>query len=376
MEPPKGLSVDELVHHCKVMRGENRSQLVSRHFLKPVANNLISNDITDGLRVLKLHSMSKVCSAPVSSPNHLRILQWNILSQTLGQSNDGFVSCPDEALTWDCRKYQIVQEIIQNDPDIVCLQEVDHFNFLKTILSTQNYDGIFFPKPDSPCLYVKENNGPDGCAIFFKKSKYEITNYATRVLEVWRVQSNQVAISANFKNLETGKEFCISTTHLKARHGALLSKLRNEQGKDLMEFVSSVAEDRPLILCGDFNAEPIEPVYSTILNNKSLGLSSAYSDLLALNKSVKDEETTSSSITRTAPEISASLEPEYTTWKIREDGEVCHTIDYVFYTKNSMDVQNCLMFPNGDELGKDRVPSFKYPSDHFSLVCDFVFKTE
>lgn len=106
------------------------------------------------------------------------------------------------------------------------------------------------------------------------------------------------------------------------------------------------------------------------------GLSSAYSDLLALNKSVKDEETTSSSITRTAPEISASLEPEYTTWKIREDGEVCHTIDYVFYTKNSMDVQNCLMFPNGDELGKDRVPSFKYPSDHFSLVCDFVFKTE
>lgn len=142
---------------------------------------------------------------------------------------------------------------------------------MKTILSTQNYDGIFFPKPDSPCLYVKENNGPDGCAIFFKKSKYEIKNYATRVLEVWRVQSNQVAITANFKILETGKEFCISTTHLKARHGALLSKLRNEQGKDLMEFVSSVAEDRPLILCGDFNAEPIEPVYSTILNNKSLG---------------------------------------------------------------------------------------------------------
>lgn len=59
LEPPKGLSVDELVHHCKVMRGENRSALVSRHFLKPIANNLISNDITDGLRVLKLHSMSK-----------------------------------------------------------------------------------------------------------------------------------------------------------------------------------------------------------------------------------------------------------------------------------------------------------------------------
>lgn len=70
------------------------------------------------------------------------------------------------------------------------------------------------------------------------------------------------------------------------------------------------------------------------------------------------------------------MEPEYTTWKIREDGEVCHTIDYVFYTKNSMEVHNCLMFPDGDELGKDRAPSFKYPSDHFSLVCDFEFKNE
>lgn len=26
-------------------------------------------------------------------------------------------------------------------------------------------------------------------------------------------------------------------------------------------------------------------------------------------------------------------EPEYTTWKIREEGEVCHTIDYIFYSR-------------------------------------------
>lgn len=114
----------------------------------------------------------------------------------LGQSNDGFVCCPDEALTWDNRKYLIIQEIIQNDPDVVCLQEVDHFKFLQSILGTQDYEGIFFPKPDSPCLYISQNNGPDGCAIFYKKSKYELVNYDTRILEVWRVQSNQVRFSS------------------------------------------------------------------------------------------------------------------------------------------------------------------------------------
>lgn len=43
--------------------------------------------------------------------------------------------------------------------------------------------------------------------------------------------SSQVAIAANFRVLLTGREFSVCTTHLKARHGSLLSKLRNEQGK-------------------------------------------------------------------------------------------------------------------------------------------------
>lgn len=113
---------------------------------------------------------------------------------------------------------------------------MDHFKFLQTILATQNYEGIFFPKPDSPCLYITENNGPDGCALFYKKNKFDLINYDTRILEVWRVQSNQVTITANLRIIETGKEICVCTTHLKARNGALLAKLRNEQGKVRLSF--------------------------------------------------------------------------------------------------------------------------------------------
>lgn len=289
------------------------------------------------------------------------------------------MSCPDEALTWECRKYQILQEIIHTNPDVICLQEVDHFKFLQAMLSTQGYDGVFFPKPDSPCLYIEENNGPDGCAIFYRRSKFELLSCMTRVLEVWRVQSNQVAIAAVLRVRESGYEFCLGTTHLKARHGALLSKLRNEQGKDLLRFVKDVSQGRPVILCGDFNAEPIEPVYSTIINNKDLGLSSAYAELLSKTpqssgqqqKTNDVEESEEDAVTPTRADIMASHEPEYTTWKIREDGEVCHCIDYVFFTRKQFIVDNCLLFPQANEVGKNRVPSFQYPSDHFSLVCDF-----
>uniref|UniRef100_A0A182NAR4 Nocturnin n=1 Tax=Anopheles dirus TaxID=7168 RepID=A0A182NAR4_9DIPT len=401
LEITDGMSVPDLVEYCRIARGDDRPSLVKRKFLKPV-DRLNGSDLTEGFKMLQLDSISKTCSEPSVTATQLRIFQWNMLSQTLGMHNDGFVRCPLEALTWDCRRYQLVEEIIQNDPDIICLQEVDHFKFLQKILSTQNYEGVFFPKPDSPCLYINGNNGPDGCAVFYKKNRLEMVNHFTRVLEVWRVQSNQVAIAAVLRTRDTRQELCVTTTHLKARKGALLSKLRNEQGKDLLYFIDGVAGNRPVILCGDFNAEPIEPVYSTVLNYKALGLASAYADLLAATEDAQDENNQNALNTRpgercgsrgsigsahsagdecglsngvrTKAELSAAYEPPYTTWKIREEGEVCHTIDYVFYSKDKLAVKNCLMFPSGEEIGVDRTPSFQYPSDHFSLVCDIELK--
>uniref|UniRef100_A0AAG5CVW5 Nocturnin n=1 Tax=Anopheles atroparvus TaxID=41427 RepID=A0AAG5CVW5_ANOAO len=406
LEISEGMSVSDLVEYCRIARGDDRPQLVKRKFLKQI-DRLNGSDLTDGFKMLKLDAISKTCSEPSLTATQLRVFQWNMLSQTLGMHNDGFIRCPMEALSWDCRRYQLVEEIIQNDPDIICLQEVDHFKFLQKILRAQNYEGVFFPKPDSPCLYINGNNGPDGCAVFYKKDRLEMVNHFTRILEVWRVQSNQVAIAAVLRTLDTNQELCVTTTHLKARKGALLSKLRNEQGKDLLYFIDGIAGNRPVILCGDFNAEPIEPIYSTVLNYKPLGLGSAYADLLASEEqagaSPQDENnqnavnlrTHSSAGSRsgsigsahsagdecglsngvkTKAELSAGYEPPYTTWKIREEGEVCHTIDYVFYSKDKLTVKNCLMFPSGEQIGVDRTPSFQYPSDHFSLLCDIELK--
>lgn len=144
----------------------------------------------------------------------------------------------------------------------------------------------------------------------------------------------------------TGDELCVATTHLKARKGALLSTLRNEQGKDLLQFISTHAGDRPTIVCGDFNAEPTEPVYSTMCSCSDLPLDSAYS-------------------------VTGS-EPPFTSWKIRAgEGEVMHTIDYMFYTKHKLTVSSLLNMPIERDIGENRVPSMSYPSDHFSLVSDF-----
>ena len=73
-------------------------------------------------------------------------------------------------------------------------QEVDHFHLLERVLGAQGYEGFFLPKPDSPCIYLPDNSGPDGCALFYLKSKFQLVEQHKRILEVWRVQSNQVGL--------------------------------------------------------------------------------------------------------------------------------------------------------------------------------------
>ncbi|XP_075545741.1 NADP/NADPH phosphatase nocturnin isoform X2 [Dermacentor variabilis] len=284
-------------------------------------------------------------------PETVRVLQWNLLSQALAEQADGFACCPDAALDWSKRRWRILEEILSYQPDVVCLQEVDHYKFLSASLGSVGFDGTFYPKPDSPCCYVRGNNGPDGCAIFYDRAKFELLRCEKRVLEVFTCQSNQVTLLCIFRRKLDDAELCLVTTHLKARQGGLLSSLRNEQGKDLLDFVRAHRGRRPVIIAGDFNAEPSEPVYRTLMAQRDLPLESSYA-VRPGSGGVREEE------------------PPYTTWKIRREGEVCHTIDYIFYTRPDFELEARLDFPTEDQIGPGRVPSLAYASDHFSLVAD------
>ncbi|XP_045119502.1 nocturnin-like isoform X2 [Portunus trituberculatus] len=291
---------------------------------------------------------SKAPLPPPSSPSSFRIMQWNILAQALGTHADNFAQCPREALEWDTRKYRILEEVLTHLPHVLCLQEVDHFGYLEKVLARQGYRGVFMPKPDSPCLYLPNNNGPDGCAIFWDDNKFELVKKESRVVEVWHVQSNQVAILLVLEERSSGRRVLVLTTHLKARQGALLASLRNEQGKDLLSFLDTHRNDEPTVVCGDFNAEPSEPVYST-MTDTSTRLQSSYAFL------------------------NGGAEPDYSTWKVRGDVDCCHNIDYIFYTPSSLQVTGGVDVPTEEALGPGRAPCLAYPSDHFSLICDLTF---
>ena len=270
----------------------------------------------------------------------------------LSRGKDNFVMCPDTALSWGYRKDRIFEELSRYQPHILCLEEVDFYETLKETMAEANFKGIFKAKPDSPCLYTPDNMGPDGCAMFYKEDKLELLHSDKICLtNDSGYKTNQVAIICEFKLKGDGKAktFFTAVTHLKAKSG--YEEVRHQQGKSLLKYLQDKVHPHPMIVCGDFNGSPTEPVYSEF-KNSSLNLISVYSHL-----------------------TSDGQEVAYTTWKIRGEkggkkSDTCKTIDYMWYSKDKIMVSSILDIPSEEEIGEGRLPSMAYPSDHLSLVCD------
>ncbi|XP_005101077.1 nocturnin [Aplysia californica] len=340
--------------NCQQVLAEIQEQ--SRTFDGPALLTRRFVTVTNGAAT---SSQTETAEAPTleKAEGAVRIMQWNVLAQGLCLCSDSFVLCPPAALDWSRRKNYVMEELLTYDPDIFCLEEVDHFDFISQYLSPLGFQGLFCPKPDSPCLYEENNSGPDGCAVFWRKSHFSLTSYENVVLRDDREkETNQVALLCWLRGLygsSKGKDILVVATHLKSKKG--YSELRYQQGKFLERELMKQAQGKPVVLCGDFNAEPEEKVIQVIKSSK-LQLMSTYTLL--------------------SP---SGAEPEYTTWKVRsgKHGETmeesCHTIDYVFVTRNNSKCVKLLQFPTGAELGDGFLPSFSYPSDHLSLVADLVF---
>ena len=164
-----------------------------------------------------------------------------------------------------------------------------------------------------------------------------------------------MVLSLNLRHKESRREICVATTHLRARSGDHLSTIRNEQGKDILQFLKRVHKDAPIILTGDFNDEPSEAVYKTLTENERTPLVSAYK----LGEACQTD----------GEQNMEDVNLEYTTWKIRETGEQKHILDYIFHSPQLQTVST-LDMPTEQQVGEDRLPSLQFASDHLSLVAD------
>lgn len=180
-------------------------------------------------------------------------------------------------IEWSHRSKRILTILRSCNPDVVCLQEVDHFEEdFKPFFASMNYNVV----------YVQRSGREDGVLIAVKQKKFEIVQEHVVQFDdlanfggTWCSQSQRyryrkqnVALILLIKTrtldadegLSRNFSFTVCTTHM--HWNPAMPQVKLAQARYLLERISYVRNDNGLppnssILTGDFNSFPKSKVY-------------------------------------------------------------------------------------------------------------------
>ncbi|KAI0081942.1 hypothetical protein K474DRAFT_1655835 [Panus rudis PR-1116 ss-1] len=376
---------------------------VWRHLLTPVEREAMQNDPN-------VETFSVLC--------------YNILSEKCATERlYGYT--PSWALAWKYRKDLIMEELKNHDSDFLCLQEVDssqYEEYFLESLSDQDYDGVYWPRSRYKTMSEADRRFVDGCAIFFKRSKFtlvekQLVEYSTIALQRSDFKKtddmfnrvlgkDHIAVVCLFENKETGSRVIVANTHV--HWDPQFSDVKLVQAALLVEEVEKVASNFakypprpmpnnsaastpngtsagekngssrpppiysdgskiPVIVCGDFNSIPESGLYEF--------MSTGY-------------------IPPNHPEWMSHLYGKYTSEGLRhrlglksaysvagEDALTNYTpgfkgqIDYIWFSTANLAVNSVL--GEVDRSYLDKVvgfPNAHFPSDHLCIAAEFRVK--
>lgn len=217
-------------------------------------------------------------AAPAPPPNCERftILSYNILADYLVRDhwNKLYFHIPNFLLDWKQRKRSIIFELGLWSADILCFQEVDRFEDLKEDLELRGYNGIWKRRTGVPM---------DGCAIFWRSSRFKLLHEESIEFGKLGLRDNVAQICV-FQSLDQGKDNETSASTSSSSDGnkvvicnihVLFNPKRGEiklgQVRVLLNkahAVSTLWDNAPIVLCGDFNSTPKSALYNFIAEQK------------------------------------------------------------------------------------------------------------
>ena len=353
-------------------------------------------------------------------------MSYNILCERYATiSQYGYT--PSEALSWEYRKQVILNELKASNADIFCLQEVDQENyneFFRKELAPHDYRGVFWPKTRAKTMSEREARLVDGCATFYKNSKYilldktviEFSNIAINRADMKgetdvfnRVMPrDNIAVVAFLENRQTGSRLIVVNAHILwdpafedvklvqvaimmqqvqklaetwARHPPCTSKATfrhaeadgeskdDSAGANPAEMAPSQtyvdANQIPLLICGDFNANAASGVHELILNGR---ISANHSDLAHRRYGTFTKEGMQHPFLLKS---AYNNELSFTNYTPNFQG----VLDYIWYSHNNMQPKGILGDVDLEYLRNvPGFPNHHFPSDHLPIRAEFAIK--
>ena len=338
---------------------------------------------------------------------------------------------PSEVLAWDYRREIILRQVRDHNADIVCLQEVDTENyneFFRKELAYNDYRGVFWPKSRARTMTEKEAKLVDGCATFYKSSKYicldkQLIDFANIAINRPDMKTehdifnrvmprDHIATVIFLENRLTGSRMIVVNAHIYwnpvfndvklvqvaimmeqisnladrwAKHPPCTDKVafrHSEQDSDIISespeeprveppgpsLEYSTGSQIPLIISGDFNSSAGTSVYDLITRG---AVSNDHPDLA--NRGYGN-------FTRDGMAHPFSLKSAYLHMNelnfTNYTADFAGVIDYIWYSTNALQVRGLL--GNVDDRYLLKVPGFPnhhFPSDHLLLRAEFSVKS-
>jgi len=277
-----------------------------------------------------------------------------------GSESDFRFRCGAEALAWQRRWPALLDLILEHDPDLIGLQEVDlldsaeeqleaHDKEVRRDLQRAGYEGVFAKKNGRAC---------DGVALFWRRSRLRQAG----ARETWRLGRTVHVALAQPLILDGSVRFTAVATHLKAGLTEEAESARVQQAEVLLQRLGRHAN---AVLLADLNSH-CRPVALG-------GGPDATREATAEQRELEP---------RTYPLLTSELrsvcqevlgtEPNYTCWGGWEDREVRLICDYALLKGPLLTPQGVLQVPEAADivLHAERLPNPSYPSDHVPIVAN------
>jgi CCR4-NOT transcription complex subunit 6 len=363
---------------------------------------------------------SEIGDRPIK-PGTFTVVSYNVLAD-LYATNEMYSYCPPWALSWAYRRQNLLKELVGYRADILCLQEVqsDHYeDFFAPELKKHGYAAVYKKKTGEVSqVYTGSSYAIDGCATFFRESRFSLVKKyevefnkaalslsealgpaASKKAALNRLLKDNVALIVVLEAKEhEGQEaplqgqskrqlLCVANTHIHANPE--LKDVKLWQVHTLLKGLEKIAAsaDIPMLVAGDFNSVPgscphsllatgrVDPAHPELATDPlgilrpatklqhQLPLVSAYGAFARV------PGPTGEGLRRKIDP--ATQEPLFTNCT----RDFLGTLDYIFYTADSLQPEALLELLNEEDLRKDTgLPSPEWSSDHIALLAEFRYK--
>ncbi|XP_042502965.1 LOW QUALITY PROTEIN: carbon catabolite repressor protein 4 homolog 3-like [Macadamia integrifolia] len=188
-------------------------------------------------------------------------VSYNILGdKNASKHRDLYSQIPSYYMNWERRKRLICEELLGLAPDIICLQEVDRYHDLVSIMEKEGYNGSY---------KRRTGDSVDGCAMLWKVDTFRLLEEESIEFKGFGLRDNVAQLSVFEMCRDESRRVLVGNIHV------LFNPSRGEiklaQIRLLLSRANSLSGkwgNVPIVIAGDFNSTPQSAIYKFLSSSE------------------------------------------------------------------------------------------------------------